>query len=67
MLCPDLVDKAVGGQFVFIAAVNHQLVLVVEHRDCAGGLSVGEVKDVIGGSGQCGYHDGQGQKYLFHD
>lgn len=64
---PDFVDKYVGGQFILIAAVNHQFVLIVEERDRSQSLVVGEVQ-CVGGSG--GHHRQchcQHQDNLFHD
>ncbi len=59
LLCPDFVNQAVGGQLVFIAAVNHNLVLIVEHRDCAGSLSVGEIENVVSSCAQCCNYQGE--------
>ena len=45
----EIVDSdLVGGELVGIAAIDHQLVLIVEERDGAGSLAVGEIKDVLG-------------------
>jgi hypothetical protein len=59
LLGPHLVDKAVGGQFVLIAAVDHQLVLIVQVSHCPRGLVVSKIEDVVGGSAQGCYHQCQ--------
>ncbi len=59
LLSPDFIDQAIGGQLVFIAAVDHQLVFVVEDGNSAGGLSVGEIKDVVGCSCEGCYNQSQ--------
>ena len=59
LLCPHFVDKAVGGQLVLVAAVYHQLVLIVQVSYCSCSLVVSEIEDVVGGSAQCCYHQCQ--------
>lgn len=51
-LGPYLVDDDIGGEFVFIAAVNHQFGLSVESVGYAGCLWTGEVAHRVGRSSQ---------------
>ena len=60
LLGPHLVEEDVGGQFVCIAAVDHQFVLVVQERHGAQRLIVREVQCVRCPRGECREHEGKG-------
>ncbi len=52
---PELVDDGIGWDLVGIAAVDHHLVLLVEHGDCTLNLGQVEIPDLVG----CGHHGGK--------
>lgn len=66
LLGPNLVYKAVGRQLVLVAAVNHQLILIVQVSNSPCSLIVSKVENVVSGSAPCRHHQCQCQNYLFH-
>lgn len=47
-LCPEFVDERIGGDLVWVAAIDHHLVLAVEIGEGALGLRIIKIPDLVG-------------------
>jgi len=64
--CPHFVDYHIGGELVFVTAVNHELRLCVEGVGHADGLWTSEITSRICGCCECHCYQRQCQDEFFH-